>query len=156
MPSTNSGNRGEIYRTMMRGKIHRATVTGADLNYVGSVTVDRTLLDAADILPGEQVDIVNVTNGSRLTTYTIAGEPDSGVMQLNGAAAHLVDPGDIVIVMSYAQVPDSLARDFEGKVVLVDENNRIIDLGTDPGAVPEGLENATGGEGPLLSPNREL
>ncbi len=144
----------EVYRTMMRGKIHRATVTGADLHYVGSVTIDLDLLDAADILEGEQVDVVDVTNGARLTTYTIAGERGSGVVQLNGAAAHLIDPGDIVIVMSYAQVPDSLARKFKGSVVLVDENNRILHEGSDPGAVPTGLEDATGGQGPLESPNR--
>ncbi|MDO5728831.1 MAG: aspartate 1-decarboxylase [Actinomycetaceae bacterium] len=144
----------EISRTMMTGKIHRATVTGADLNYVGSVSIDRTLLEAADILEGQQVDVVNVTNGSRLTTYTIEAEADSGTIQLNGAAAHLVSPGDIVIIICYAQVPDSQARELHPHVVLVDEHNRIIDRGTDPGGVPAGLTGATGGPGSLRSPNR--
>lgn len=144
----------EMFRTMMTGKIHRATVTGADLNYVGSVSIDRTLLEAADILEGQQVDVVNVTNGSRLTTYTIEAEADSGTIQLNGAAAHLVSPGDIVIIICYGQVPDSQARDLSARVVLVDEHNRIIDWGTDPGTVPAGLEQATGGRGSLRSSNR--
>ncbi|MDO5049308.1 MAG: aspartate 1-decarboxylase [Actinomycetaceae bacterium] len=139
---------------MMRGKIHRATVTGADLNYVGSVTIDLDLLDAADILEGERVDIVDVTNGARLSTYTIAGERGSGVVQLNGAAAHLLKPGDIVIIMSYAQVPESRVRDFESRVILVDQHNRVLHEGSDPGAVPAGMENATGGPGELKSPNR--
>ncbi|MDO5034603.1 MAG: aspartate 1-decarboxylase [Actinomycetaceae bacterium] len=144
----------EIYRTLMSGKIHRATVTGADLNYVGSITVDSDLLEAAGILEGERVDIVNVTNGNRLSTYTIAGTPGSGVIQLNGAAAHLTDPGDIVIIIAYQSVPESLTANFKGRVVLVDENNRILSQDTDPGSVPEGLENATGGPKPLKSPNR--
>lgn len=143
----------EIYRTLMSGKIHRATVTGADLNYVGSITVDKTLLEAAGILEGERVDVVNVTNGNRLSTYTINGEAGSGVIQLNGAAAHLTDPGDIVIIIAYQSVPESMAPGFKGKVVLVDTANRIIDLGSDPAGVPTGLEYASGGEGPLTSPN---
>ena len=93
-----------MLRTMMKSKIHRATVTQADLHYVGSVTVDEDLLDAADLLPGEQVHIVDITNGARLETYTIAGERGSGVIGINGAAAHLVHPGDLVILIGYGQM----------------------------------------------------
>ena len=95
-----------MLRTMFTGKIHRATVTQADLHYVGSVTVDQDLLDAANILPGELVSIVDITNGARLETYTIAGERGSGVLGINGAAAHLVHPGDIVILIAYGQMDD--------------------------------------------------
>lgn len=119
-------------RTMFKSKIHRATVTHADLHYVGSVTVDQDLLDAADILPGELVAIVDVTNGARLETYTIAGERGSGVLGINGAAAHLVDVGDTVILITYAQLEDAQARAFVPTVVHVDGDNRIVDLGTDP------------------------
>ena len=91
---------------MLKSKIHRATVTHADLHYVGSVTVDRDLMDAADLLPGEQVSIVDVTNGARLETYVIEGERGSGVLGINGAAAHLVHEGDLVILISYAQFDD--------------------------------------------------
>lgn len=119
-------------RTMFKSKIHRATVTHADLHYVGSVTVDQDLLDAADILPGELVAIVDVTNGARLETYTIAGERGSGVLGINGAAAHLVDVGDTVILITYAQLEDAEARAFVPTVVHVDVDNRIVDLGTDP------------------------
>lgn len=119
-------------RTMFKSKIHRATVTQADLHYVGSVTVDQDLLDAADILPGELVAIVDVTNGARLETYTISGERGSGVLGINGAAAHLVDVGDTVILITYAQLEDAEARAFVPRVVHVDADNRIVDLGTDP------------------------
>ncbi len=122
-----------VYRTMVSGKIHRATVTGADLNYIGSVSVDSTLLEAADIYPGQQVDIVNVNNGSRLTTYTIAAEAGSGTVQLNGAAARLVAPGDVVIIIAYAQVPDPQAKTWVPAVVLVDGDNRMVQQGTDLG-----------------------
>lgn len=141
----------DMLRTMLLGKIHRATVTGADVDYVGSVTIDRTLLDAAHILDGEQVDVVNVTTGARLTTYTIEAEAGSGTVQLNGAAAHLVTPGDIVIIICYVQVPDSQARELTPSVVLVDEKNRIIHRGTDPGDVPTDLDSATGGAATLRS-----
>ena len=100
----------EMTREMAIGKIHRAVVTGADLHYVGSITVDEDLLDAANIVPGQKVDIVDVNNGERLSTYTIAGERGSGTIQLNGAAAHKVTVGDLVIIMAYAQVPESLVR----------------------------------------------
>ncbi|WP_125615854.1 aspartate 1-decarboxylase [Specibacter cremeus] len=127
-------------RTMFKSKIHRATVTHADLHYVGSVTVDADLLDAADILPGELVAIVDITNGARLETYTIAGERGSGVIGINGAAAHLVDVGDLVILISYAQMTTAEARDYVPTVVHVDAANAIVQLGSDPAeAVTEGL-----------------
>jgi aspartate 1-decarboxylase len=127
-----------MLRTMMKSKIHRATVTQADLHYVGSVTVDQDLLDASDILPGEHVHIVDVTNGARLETYTIAGERGSGVIGINGAAAHLVHPGDVVILIAYAQMDDAEARAFEPSVVFVDADNRVVQLGADPADVPAG------------------
>ena len=102
-----------MLRTMMKSKIHRATVTQADLHYVGSVTVDEDLLDAADLLPGELVHIVDVTNGARLETYTIAGERGSGVIGINGAAARLVQPGDLVILIAYAQLETAEARELQ-------------------------------------------
>lgn len=122
-----------VYRTMAIGKIHRATVTGADRDYVGSISIDTDLLEAADIYLGQQVDVVNVTNGARLTTYTIGAEAGSGTVQLNGAAAHLMSAGDIVIIMAYAQLPEEVARDREPRVVLVDEHNRPVALGADLG-----------------------
>ncbi|MFF8536393.1 aspartate 1-decarboxylase [Streptomyces sp. SAS_267] len=121
-----------MFRTMFKSKIHRATVTQADLHYVGSVTIDADLLDAADLLPGELVHIVDITNGSRLETYVIEGERGSGVVGINGAAAHLVHPGDLVIIISYAQVADAEARALRPSVVHVDRDNRIVSLGTDP------------------------
>src|SRR6476619_4204536 len=111
---------------MLKSKIHRATVTQADLHYVGSVTVDMELLDAADLLPGEKVAIVDVTNGARLETYVIPGERGSGVIGTNGAAAHLVHPGDLVILISYAQMDDATAREYVPAVVHVDADNRVI------------------------------
>src|SRR4051794_18133623 len=98
-----------MLRTMLQGKIHRATVTQAELHYVGSVTIDEDLLDAADILPGQQVDVVDVDNGSRLTTYALPGERGSGILCINGAAARLVQVGDTVIVIAYAQLDDAEA-----------------------------------------------
>jgi aspartate 1-decarboxylase len=120
-----------VFRTMMKSKIHRATVTQADLHYVGSVTVDEDLLDAADLLPNERVDIVDITNGARLTTYVIPGERGSGVIGINGAAARLVQPDDLVIIISYAMVDDTEAKGLEPKVVHVDTANRIVALGDD-------------------------
>lgn len=127
-----------LVRTMMTGKIHRATVTRADLHYVGSVTVDASLLAAADVLPGQQVDVVDVTNGARLTTYAIAGEPGGGEVCVNGAAAHLIHPGDVVILIAYGALADDEARTYQPRVVLVDGQNRIAALGDDPGQVPAG------------------
>ncbi|MXG89796.1 aspartate 1-decarboxylase [Nocardioides flavescens] len=121
-----------MLRTMMKSKIHRATVTQADLHYVGSVTVDEDLLDAADLLPGELVHIVDVTNGARLETYTIAGERGSGVVGINGAAAHLVHPGDVVILIAYALVEDAEAKALVPHVVFVDADNRVVGRGGDP------------------------
>ncbi|WP_037579892.1 aspartate 1-decarboxylase [Phaeacidiphilus oryzae] len=121
-----------MVRTMFKSKIHRATVTEANLHYVGSVTVDAELMEAADLLPGELVHIVDISNGARLETYVIEGERGSGVIGINGAAAHLVHPGDLVILISYAQVPDSLARRLRPRVVHVDADNRILALGEDP------------------------
>jgi aspartate 1-decarboxylase len=119
-------------RTMLKSKIHRATVTRADLHYVGSVTVDEELMEAADLLAGEQVAIVDVTNRARLETYVIPGERGSGVIGINGAAAHLVHAGDLVIVISYAQMDDAAARSFRPRAVHVDAANKIINLGADP------------------------
>jgi aspartate 1-decarboxylase len=121
-----------MLRTMMKSKIHRATVTQADLHYVGSVTVDEDLLEAADLLPGELVHIVDVTNGARLETYTIAGERGSGVLGINGAAAHLVQPGDLVILIAYGLMEDAEAREHRPSVVFVDADNRILSTGSDP------------------------
>ncbi|AUG77993.1 aspartate 1-decarboxylase subunit alpha [Kitasatospora sp. MMS16-BH015] len=127
-----------MLRTMMKSKIHRATVTQADLHYVGSVTVDQDLLDAADLLPGELVHIVDVTNGARLETYTIAGERGSGVIGINGAAAHLVHPGDLVILIAYGQMETAEAKGYVPSVVFVDADNRITGTGGDPAETPEG------------------
>jgi aspartate 1-decarboxylase len=121
-----------VLRTMMKSKIHRATVTQADLHYVGSVTIDEDLLEAADLLAGELVHIVDVTNGARLETYTIAGPRGSGVIGINGAAAHLVHPGDTVILIAYAQVTTQEAKELEPHVVFVDSDNKIVHLGIDP------------------------
>lgn len=112
--------------TMMHGKIHRATVTEANLNYVGSITIDEDLLDAAGILSGEKVQIVNNNNGARLETYTIPGKRGSGVICLNGAAARCALEGDIVIIIAYAQMDEKEAKALEPKVVLVDKRNHIV------------------------------
>jgi aspartate 1-decarboxylase len=111
--------------TMLKGKIHRATVTDADLQYEGSVTIDSDLLSASGILPHEAVDILDVTNGARITTYTLAGPPGSGMVCINGAAAHLVHRGDLVILCTYAQMTPQEAEAYEPTVVLVDERNRV-------------------------------
>ncbi|NUT32819.1 MAG: aspartate 1-decarboxylase [Hamadaea sp.] len=128
-----------MYRTMLKSKIHRATVTQADLHYVGSVTVDSDLLAAADLLPGEKVAIVDVTNGARLETYVIEGAPGSGVIGINGAAAHLVHPGDLVILIAYAQMDDAEARTHQPRVVHVDADNKVIELGSDPAEAVAGM-----------------
>ncbi|NPA46669.1 MAG: aspartate 1-decarboxylase [Chlorobi bacterium] len=110
---------------VFKSKIHRATVTGADLNYMGSITVDADLLDAANIIPGEKVQIVNVTNGERIETYTIAGQRGSGEIVLNGAAARKFSPGDIVIIISYAILTPEEARNFQPVVIFPDQHNKI-------------------------------
>ena len=113
---------------MFHAKIHRARVTEADLHYVGSVTVDQELLEAAGILPYEQVDIYDITNGARLTTYALPGERGSGEIKINGAAAHLVRPGDLVIPVAYGVFEEEEARSLKPTVVLVDERNRILEV----------------------------
>jgi len=113
-------------REMLVGKIHRARVTDANLNYEGSITVDETLLEAAGILPYEKVHVVDVNNGARLETYTIVGERDSGTICLNGAAARLVQPGDTVIIIAYTTVTEEEAKHVKPKLVYVDEMNRIV------------------------------
>lgn len=125
-----------MLRPMLFGKIHRAKVTQADLHYVGSLTVDLDLLDAAGLVSGQQVDVVDVTNGSRLTTYVLPGERGSGVICVNGAAAHLVHPDDIVIIIAYAMMDETEVASYEPNIVFVDENNAIVDLGHDPGQAP--------------------
>ncbi|MFB7938843.1 aspartate 1-decarboxylase [Streptomyces sp. NPDC004779] len=129
-----------MLRTLFKSKIHRATVTQADLHYVGSVTVDADLMDGADLLPGELVHIVDITNGARLETYVIEGERGSGVIGINGAAAHLVHPGDLVILISYAQMDDAEARAYVPRVVHVDDANRIVELGADASAPVPGTD----------------
>ncbi|MFH1921211.1 MAG: aspartate 1-decarboxylase [Planctomycetota bacterium] len=111
---------------MLKSKIHRATLTGTDLDYEGSIAIDRTLLEAADMLPGEQVQVLNLNNGSRLITYTIEGEAGSGMVLLNGPAARLGAPGDRVIVLSYCAVSEEEARSHRPKVVKVDDQNRLL------------------------------
>lgn len=110
---------------MFKSKIHRATVTEANLNYVGSITVDKTLLMASNILPGEKVQIVNNFNGARLETYVIEGEADSGVICLNGAAARLVQPGDNIIIIAYCWITVEESRQFKPNIVFVDSKNKI-------------------------------
>lgn len=114
--------------TMFHGKIHRATVTEANLNYMGSITIDETLMNAAGILEGERVQVVDVDNGHRLETYVIPGAADSGVICLNGAAARLVSAGDKVIIIAYAQMDETEAKAFRPSVVIVDENNKITQV----------------------------
>jgi aspartate 1-decarboxylase len=129
-------------RRMFTGKIHRATVTQADLDYEGSITIDQDLLDASGILEHEEVQIWNVTNGNRLATYALEGPRGSGVICINGAAAHLVDPGDVVIIATFADMEDAEARNHTPKVVFVDDDNRIKGIGAErPGPMlPRHLE----------------
>lgn len=115
-----------MQRFMMKSKIHRATVTSADLHYEGSLTVDQDLMDAADLVSYEEIQVVNVNNGARLTTYVVPGPRGSGVVQLNGAAARLGLPGDKVILISYGVYPDADARRHAPRVVFVDERNRMV------------------------------
>jgi aspartate 1-decarboxylase len=110
------------YRQLLKSKIHRATVTEADLSYVGSITIDQSLLEMVDIWPGEFVHVWNVTNGERFETYALAGEPDSGLVRINGAGAHKARPGDIVIVAAFALTDEPITP----KVILVDEKNRFL------------------------------
>lgn len=117
-----------MFRVMLKSKIHRAVVTEANLNYVGSITIDQDLLDAANIWPNEKVHVVNNNNGARLETYVIAGERGSGVMCLNGAAARHAQPGDVIIVISYTMLPEDRAREYQPLLVFVDQNNKITEV----------------------------
>ena len=131
-------------RIMMKSKIHRATVTQADLHYVGSVTIDADLLDAANLIEGEQVAIVDITNGARIETYVIPAPRGSRLIGINGAAAHLVHAGDMVIIMSYAMMEEAEARAYQPVVVHVDEDNRIVKLGNDPAEPVPGSDQKRG------------
>ena len=134
-----------MMRIMMKSKIHRATVIEADLHYVGSVTLDPVLMEAADLLEGEQVAIVDISNGARIETYAIRGERGRAVVGINGAAAHLINPGDLVIIISYALLTDAEARSLSPRVVHVDAKNRIVKLGNDPAEpVPEAIDQLRG------------
>jgi aspartate 1-decarboxylase len=117
-----------MQRTLLTGKIHRARITGADVHYIGSISIDETLMEAAGILPHERVQVVDVDNGSRLETYAIPAPAGSGTIQLNGAAAHLVNIDDLVIIMAYGQFEDAEAREWQPHVVHVDQLNRVVDL----------------------------
>jgi aspartate 1-decarboxylase len=127
-----------MLRTMLKSKIHRATVTQADLHYVGSVTIDEDLMDAADLLAGEQVAIVDITNGARLETYAIPGERGTGVLGINGAAAHLVHPGDLVILIAYGLMDQAEATSYQPRVIFVDDHNRVLHDGCDAAYAPAG------------------
>jgi len=111
--------------TMLKSKLHRATVTQADLHYEGSITIDMDLIERGNFLLNEQVDVLNITNGNRLTTYVIEGERGSGVIGINGAAAHLVNTGDLVIICAYAQMDEAKAKSHTPTVLLLDENNQV-------------------------------
>ncbi|GAB6875312.1 aspartate 1-decarboxylase [Thermaerobacter litoralis] len=124
-----------MLRTFMRAKLHRGTITEANLHYVGSLTVDRDLLAAADILPGELVQVINVTTGARFETYVIPGPAGSGVLGANGGAARLVQPGDQVIVIAYAQLEPAEIPTFRGRVVILGEGNRILEVREQPAAL---------------------
>ena len=116
-------------RTMLQGKVHRATVTRADVDYVGSISIDATLMEAAGIVEWEQVHVLDVTNGARLTTYAIEGERDSGQICINGAAARLVSVGDTVIILTYETMDGAQAREHQPQLIYVDEKNRIARTG---------------------------
>jgi len=130
-----------VIRLMMKSKIHRATVTQADLHYVGSVSIDSALMEAADLLEGEKVAIVDITNGARLETYVIPAPRGSGTITINGAAAHLVNAGDLVIIISYTMLEDAEARKLVPTVVHVDEQNRVVKLGNDASEPVPGAAN---------------
>ena len=117
-----------MFRTLMRAKVHGATLTGANLNYVGSLTLDAGIMEQLDMLPNEQVQVLNLNTGSRLTTYLLPGEKGSGVVALNGAAARLGHPGDKVLIVAYAVMSEEEARQFRPKVALVDDRNRIVEI----------------------------
>jgi aspartate 1-decarboxylase len=130
-----------MQRVMMKSKIHRATVTQADLHYVGSISIDQDLMDAADLLEGEQVTIADITNGARLETYVIPAPRGSGTIGINGAAAHLVNAGDLVIIIGYGLLDDAEARTLKPSVVHVDAGNGIVMLGDDAGEPVPGAKD---------------
>lgn len=134
-----------MQRTLLGGKIHRATVTQADLHYVGSITIDAELMESADIVEGEQVHVVDITSGARLVTYAITGAAGSGVIGINGAAAHLISPGNLVIIMSFVSLEGAELASHLTKVVHVDRANRIVALGSDPSAPVPGAVNQMAG-----------
>ena len=121
-----------MLREMCKAKIHQATVTEADLNYTGSITIDKALLDELDILHYERVQVLNINNGARMETYVIEGEPDSGIICLNGAAARWAVPGDKVIIIAYCLIDDAQARSWKPKIVLLDEKNKITKIISEP------------------------
>ena len=134
-----------MQRILLGGKIHRATVTQADLHYVGSITIDAELMSAAGIVEGEQVHVVDVTSGARLVTYAITGAAGTGVIGINGAAAHLVSPGNLVIIMSFVQLDESELAGHRVSVVHVDSANRMVAVGSDPAQpVPGAVEQMAG------------
>ncbi|WP_433498074.1 aspartate 1-decarboxylase [Sphaerimonospora sp. CA-214678] len=127
-----------MFRTLMKSKIHRATVTQADLHYVGSVTISADLMAAADLVEGEKVDIVDIDNGNRLSTYVIEGPAGSGMIGINGAAARLISVGDLVIIIAYALVAEEELGSLKPRVVFVDRDNEIVQVGADAADVPDG------------------
>ncbi|KQB83770.1 Aspartate 1-decarboxylase precursor [Corynebacterium oculi] len=133
---------------MLKSKIHRATVTHADLHYVGSCTIDQDLMDQAGLLEGEQVDIVDIDNGHRLTTYAIAGQRGSGIIGINGAAARLISPGDLVIIIGYAMYSEEELAGYSPSIVFVDKHNARVEYGHDPAHAPadSGLLDPRGGQ----------
>ncbi|RLK09863.1 L-aspartate 1-decarboxylase [Micromonospora sp. M71_S20] len=133
-----------MLRTILKSKIHRAVVTQADLHYVGSLTIDEDLMDAADLLAGEQVHVVDINNGARLETYVIPGRRGSGVIGINGAAARLIHPGDLVIIISYAAMIDPDAKGYSPRVVMVDEANRMLGTTDDPAEAIPGTATVPG------------
>lgn len=135
-----------VLRTMLYSKIHRATVTQADIHYVGSVTLDADLMAAADIVEGQQVDVVDITNGARLTTYAITGDAGSGIVGINGAAARLIAPGDLVIIICYAQLDKSEVAVHSPRVVHVNGQNCIVEIGADPSQPVPGASDQIRGD----------
>ncbi len=121
-----------MLREMCKAKIHSATVTEADLNYTGSITIDKSLLKELDILHYERVQVLNINNGARMETYVIEGEADSGIICLNGAAARWAVPGDKIIIISYCLIDDAQARSWKPKIVLLDEKNKITEILSEP------------------------
>ena len=133
-----------MQRFMLKSKIHRAKLTGTELDYEGSIAIDRNLLEAADLLPGEQVHVLNLSNTARLVTYVIEAEAGSGTVMLNGAAARLGVPGDLLIILSYCALPDAEARRLAPKIVKVDEKNRVLPWSPSPSGI---LTNPATGRG---------